>query len=432
MDESHGHAARELPLDRLIIVGVNHRSAGASLRERLFVPEADEPQRLAELRAAGIDEAMVLSTCDRVEIVAALALAGQDGDRLRGLLAAWAGLSPAELDGQDYQYRGAEALRHFFAVAASLDSQMIGEPQVLGQVKDSRRRSVAAGMIGRLLGDVTQAAFAAAKRVRRETPLAEQPVTLAAAALRVARDLHGALERCSALVIGLGEMGELLAGELKAAGLRDLALSHRNQARAELAAHRLRCHLRDWDERAAALVEADIVVSAVGAGRYELTREEIQTVLKKRRYRPMFLIDAAVPGDIEAAVQDLDGAFVYDLGDLERVAHQGKEKREAAAIAAWAVLNEELARFERAQAERVVVPALVGLREHAEALRREVLADGKLDAAAATRLLLGRLLHAPSEVLRQTAVEDQRERAALERALTRLFRLHDEKGDKRE
>jgi glutamyl-tRNA reductase len=402
MDESHGHAARELPLDRLIIVGVNHRSAGASLRERLFVPEADEPQRLAELRAAGIDEAMVLSTCDRVEIVAALALAGQDGDRLRGLLAAWAGLSPAELDGQDYQYG------------------------------DSRRRSVAAGMIGRLLGDVTQAAFAAAKRVRRETPLAEQPVTLAAAALRVARDLHGALERCSALVIGLGEMGELLAGELKAAGLRDLALSHRNQARAELAAHRLRCHLRDWDERAAALVEADIVVSAVGAGRYELTREEIQTVLKKRRYRPMFLIDAAVPGDIEAAVQDLDGAFVYDLGDLERVAHQGKEKREAAAIAAWAVLNEELARFERAQAERVVVPALVGLREHAEALRREVLADGKLDAAAATRLLLGRLLHAPSEVLRQTAVEDQRERAALERALTRLFRLHDEKGDKRE
>lgn len=415
----------------LLIVGVNHRSAGAPLREALFVEEERIPERLAELRDAGLPEAVLLSTCDRVEVLAAVAEPAIEAERLRALFAQWAGVGFEEIDGQSYLLGGDDALRHLFAVAASLDSQVIGEPQVLGQVKESHRLAAAMGLTGGLLEAALQAAYAAAKRVRSETPLAQQPVSLAAAALRVARDLHGDLGRCTALLLGLGEMGELLAGELRAAGLRELTVSHRSEGRAAAAARRLRAHHRPWEELPEALAAADVVVSAVGSGRHLLDRAAVEQALRSRRRRPIFLVDAAVPSDIEPAVENLDGAFVYDLDDLERVAAEGRRSREGASMQAWRVLGEELEAFRRAHAERGAGPAVAALRAHAERLRQEVLAEGPGDAEAATRLLLARLLHEPSEALRRTAAADPAARREMEELLRRLFRLGGGEGEEK-
>ncbi|MEX0759325.1 MAG: glutamyl-tRNA reductase, partial [Tistlia sp.] len=291
------------------------------------------------------------------------------------------------------------------------------------------RAASEAGLGGPLLDRSVQAALQAARKVRGQTPLAERPVTLAAAALRVARDLHGDLGRCSALILGLGEMGEILAAELRNAGVGDLAVCHPQELRARTAAHRLRCHRRSWEEREAALVAADIVVAASGSGRYAIDRELAARVLKRRRRKPLFLVDAALPRDVEPGVEEVDGVFLYDLDDLERLAQAGRSHRESASGAAWRLLEQELRQFRREQAEREGLDALLALRRHGEALRREALAERGGDAAAATRLLLNRLLHDPSEVLRAAAAGDAGERRKLEKALARLFRLAPAKGD---
>jgi glutamyl-tRNA reductase len=416
--------AAELNQADFLVVGVSHRSASAGVRDALFVPENEEAERLAQLRAAGLAEALLLSTCDRVEVLTLSRNAAATEEAVISAFAGWGDLDRVELRAQSYSRAGEEALRHIFAVASSLDSQVLGEPQVLGQVKESHRRAKAAGMVGARLDTALGAAYRAAKRVRGETTLAERPVTLAAAALRVARDLHGDLRRRAALLMGLGEMGELLASELRGAGLAELVVTHPRKARAEAVARRLRCHVSAWEQAAGALAAADVVVSAIGAGGYSISREMAAAALKARRRRPILFVDVAIPGDVEPAVQELEGAFVYDLDDLERLAEQGKRAREAVSDAAWAIIREELEAFRRAHAEREGVPALVAFRQHVEALRQEVLADPSLDAAAATRLLMNRLLHAPSEALRQVAADGgSAERETLERLLARLFDL---------
>ena len=406
---------------RLLVFGVNHRSATVALRERLLIEDIDQPAMLAEIRAAGFDEALVFATCDRLEVVAL----HRDPDAALGplskMFAERAQVAADDLLAQSYHHFADAALRHVFAVAASLDSQVIGEPQVLGQVKESHRQAAAAGSLGTGLETVLQSAYATAKRVRSETPLAERPVSITASALMVARNLHGELARSSALVVGLGEMGELMAMELKEAGVVDLVIMHGSLRRAEAAAHRLRCHFRPWEELAEAVAAADIVVTALGSGRHTVTAPVVEAALKQRRRRPILFLDAAVPGDVEPAVQELDGAFVYDLDDLEGVAREGKAGREATALAAWRVLEEEVSAFLRKRAERAAVPAVAALRKHFEAAREEVLAQGGLDAEAATRLLIKRLLHGPSEALRAVAAGDAEAGRRLERTIESLF-----------
>ncbi len=407
--------------DKLLMVGVNHRTAPARLRDQLFVKPEDQSTVLAEIRAESISEALVVSTCDRVEVLAVADDPAAAEGGLLGVLAGRAGLSAAVLDGQCFRAQGREALAHLFAIAASLESQVIGEPQVLGQLKESHRAAAAEGMIARHLEAVLQAAYAAAKRVRNETAIAQRPVSIAAVAAQLARRVHGDLSRSSALLLGLGEMGELLAGELCSAGVGHLVVAHSSQQRAEAAAHRLGCNYRPWEELAEALAEADTVVAACGTGRYIVTVALAVAALKKRRRRPIFFIDSAVPCDVEPAVGTLDGAFVYDLADLESIVLEGRAGREATSDAARRILDEELSAFLRDQAERDAVPAVVALRHRFEVARESVLAESDLDAAEATRRLINRLLHGPSEALRRAAIDDAAGRDALERAVESLF-----------
>ena len=411
----------ESPVARLLIVGVDHRSAPAGLRDRLLQAAEDLGGRLKEIDSLGVEEACLLATCDRLEIVALHPDLEAGTERLVALQAGWAGLDAADYAPFVAQYRGEEALRHLFGVAASLESQVLGEPQVLGQVKESHRLAAGHGIAGSGLELLMQAAFGAAKRVRNETTIAERPVSMAAVALELVRRLHGEISRCKALLIGLGEMSEVFATELRSAGVAHLAVVHRSPGRAEAVAHRWQAHVRPWEALPEALSEAEIVVSAVGSGDYAISAEMLRKALRQRRQRPIFLIDAAAPCDIEPAVASLSGAFVYDLADLETAVEQGRQARESGAERALAILDEELAAFRSARAERRAVPAVTALRSHFETVRQEVLQNGKLDAEAATRLLVNRLLHDPSETLRRAAAEAASDQDGLERSLRRLF-----------
>jgi len=414
------------PHPAYLIVGVSHRTGTAALRERLFVDEAGQTELLAALRAAGLTEALVLSTCDRTELHAVAGDAARAAAAMREILARQGRVTAADIAAQGYELSGGAALRQLFAVASSLDSVVVGEPQVLGQVKDSQRLSTSLGMMGPQLEAMLRAAYGAAKRVRSETAIGERPVSMAAAAIQMARGVHGDLARCTALLLGGGEMGELMAAQLRQAGLAQLIVLHKSAPRGALIAHRLGGHVRPFDELAAALVDADIVIAALGDERQAVTVAAVRQALRARRQRPMICIDSAVPGDIEAAVHGLDGAFRFDLGDLERLAVEGQSSRAAAADPAWAIVEAEVAAFAAGAAVRQAVPAVVALRRHFERVRDQVVAENPgADAPTVARLLVNRLLHAPSAVLRELAadatVDGGGELMAIERLLTRLF-----------
>ena len=412
-----------------MVVGANHRSSAMSIRDRLFVEDAQVPGVLEKLREAGIGEALVVSTCDRVEIQGLHEDPDAAARRIVEILAGHAELKPSDLDGQTYTLAGDEAVRQIFRVAASLDSLVVGEPQVLGQVKSCHRLAAEAGMTGTALEAILQAAYAAAKRARNETAIGERPVTIAAAAARLAQDLHGDLSKRSGLLIGTGEMGELTAEAMLGEGLGDLVVVHSTMARAEALARELNCHVGDYDDLGRLLDDADIVLTAQGARRHVVTADMMQVAIHRRRRRPVFLVDTSLPGDVDPAINRIDEAFLYDLADLEGVVMDGRASRESEAAKASEIVDAEVEAFLRGRAERVAVPALGDLRGHFEKIREQVLKETGDDAEKATRLLINRLLHAPSEAMRGEAASSTGWPAA-ENVIRRLFGLGGRKADK--
>ncbi len=421
----------------LVVIGANHRSSSLGLRDRLFVEDADLPAFFGKLQDGGIKQAVVLSTCDRVEVHSLCENNGEDPRditrKIVAVLAGHAGLTVEELEGQLYVLHGEEAVRHLFAITSSLDSLVIGEPQVLGQVKAGHRMSRDAGLT-KGLEPFFQAAYVAAKRVRTETEIGRRPVTIAATAVQSVRDLHGDLDRCSGLLIGVGEMGELVAGQLVSSGLGHLTVVHPMENRAGNLARKLECHTAPMDSLAGLLVGADIVLTALGRRQHILSADMVAGALKARRHKPMFLIDTAIPGDIEPAVSRLEEAFLYDLGDLEHISLQGLANREQESKAAWDIVDAEVLKFLHGQAERSGVPVLNRLRAAFEAIRLDALAESNGDAEQATRLLINRLLHAPSEGMRRLGASgnegEKRELDSAERLLGQLFRLDDDDNEK--
>lgn len=417
---------------RPVVVGFTHRTATAALLDRLFVEDGEMTGFLADLRAAGLTQAIVLSTCDRVEVQGAASDPAAFARILLSVFAARSGLGADALGRQVRFLEGDEALRQIFAVAAALDSQVLGEPQVLGQVKEAHRRARDAGLIGPELDSTLQAAYGAAKRARSETALGERPVTLASAAVQVAHDVHGQLTGCAALLVGPGDMGELLIEHFRGAGLKRLTVTGPNAARSEALARQLDCHVAAFEALSEALAPADIVITAAGTGRFSITAAMVDAALRARRRRAMLLLDLGVPADIDPAVEPLDGAFRYDLDDLEHVAMSGRASRETAAADAWAIVDAELAAFARERAGRTAAPAITALRRHFETQRARVLIEAGGDAVRATELLINRLLHEPSEVLRRLAAEaaaDPAARRDAERLLHELFGLNRKPGE---
>ncbi|MEJ2122802.1 MAG: glutamyl-tRNA reductase [Alphaproteobacteria bacterium] len=317
-------AGRQHTPAQLFVVGANHHSSSIMLRDELFVADGAVPEVLRALKAKGVDQAIILSTCDRVEIQAAAPEPAKVAEAAIDVLIKRVPGIADDARRQFYTLAGEDAARHIFAVAASLDSQVIGEPQVLGQVKAGHRLAKAAGMVGPELDGAVQAAFGVAKKIRSETAIGEAPVSMAAAAVQVARDLHGDLKRCSALLLGDGEMGELTAEKMRDAGLAQLTVSLPSAARSQAAARRLECHEAAFETMPALLDASDIVVAALGGRSYSIGPGMIEAALDRRRRKPILLIDAGVPGDIDPAVERIDDAFRFKVrGDgRERDRHR--------------------------------------------------------------------------------------------------------------
>ncbi|MCW8916449.1 MAG: glutamyl-tRNA reductase [Magnetovibrio sp.] len=416
----------ELPKGRPIVVGANHRSSTMMMRDRIFVEDPRVPALLEDMSDQGLGQVILLSTCDRVEVIGI----SQDLATFQKValetLAREGECTVEELQEQTYTLTDEAAVEHIFRVTASLDSLMVGEPQVLGQVKHAHRQAVETDHVRAELETWMQASYATAKRVRTETKIGEGPVSMAASAVQIARDLFGDLSRCKALLVGTGDMGEMIASDLLEMGLSGLTVTHPRKGRADALARDLNAHVADFENFEQLLAESDIVLTAVGTRRFSLTADPVKKALKARRYQPMFIVDAGVPGDVEAQVETLDDAFVYGLGDLEQVALKGRAGREQEAARADEIIKEEVQSFLQTRAERAAVPALTRLRTKFEIAQKKALEDANGDAEKATRLLVGRLLHDPSEAMRRIAADDEAAWARLEFAMERLFNLNEE------
>lgn len=414
------------PPDRPFAVGASFRTADSRIRDRLFIEPGAIPDLLQDGKKAGLTSLMALSTCDRVELI------GTAGDVETACRSAEA-LLRTRLDGVSateafYRLYDTDAVRHVFRIASALDSQMVGESQILGQFKDAVQASTEAGFLHGELDRLTQAGFSLAKRVRSTTRIGEGAVSAAAAAVKVAQDLHGSMKRCRALLVGLGETGWLIAEQFQRAEIGTLDLTGPSR-RTEREAARRGLPFRGFDDLDQALALSDIVITAAGQGRYLVDRDGLAKALSARRSKPILVIDAGIPADVDPAVDSLADAFLYTLEDVERLAEKGQLDRKAEALEAEAMVESAVADWRRGQAEREGVPGLVALREHFDRLRDEVLMrHPNAGPEEATRLLVNRLLHEPSERLRAIAGDgaaaDLRDTITVNRVLERLFDLH--------
>jgi glutamyl-tRNA reductase len=403
-----------------LIVGVNHRTGPQLLRERLQGDAGDVLRLLGRCREAGIAQAMAVATCDRCEVWCVTPDASVVQSTLAGLLAEAGGVTEAEIAPRLHALTDAAALRYVFAVAASLESQIVGEPQVLGQVKESQQLAQRAGMSGPELDRILEAAYQAAKRVRHETGIAGRSVSMAACAVSVLRRMHGDVSGLGGLLIGDGDMAELIFEQVSATGMKRWTMVHPQERRARSWAERNHSHWRPFGELREALAASDLVVSALDLGAELVSVDMVKAALKARKRRPILLIDSGVPGDMDSRIADLDDAFLYTLDDLERLAMAGRQHRASEAEEAWRIVDQSVASFRRQLTEQEAAPVIADLHRHFEQHRAEVLAQPGIDAAEATRRLVNRLLHHPSVALKAAAPAKD-----LEAALRRLFGLND-------
>jgi len=417
----------------IVLVGLNHQSAPVAVREQVAFQNGQLGPALRRLMDLdGVHEGTIVSTCNRVEVIAC----GADATRLSGLLPRFlAGehdLAEAALAGHLYTHADREAVRHLFRVAASLDSMVVGEPQILGQLKQHYAAAAEVGASGRVLHRCFHKSFSVAKRVRSETGIAEKAVSVASAAVELARGIFDRLAGKSAMLLGAGAMGELTARHLLAQGVGSLMVANRTFERAIDVARALGGMPVPWDGLSRTLPLADLIIGAASGDDFLLGPSALEDALRERRRRPIFVIDLAVPRAIDPAVNALDGVYLYDIDDLEGVIADNRGSLAAAAAKAETIVEAEVDAFWGWFTGLDVVPTIVALRDKLEALRqreleRTLAALGELDPKhrqAVERLsvaLVNKILHVPVTTLRRHQA-DRAESFYIE-AARRLFRL---------
>ncbi|OSM00408.1 glutamyl-tRNA reductase [Magnetofaba australis] len=420
---------------KIAAVGLNHNSAPVALREKLSFPEERLPESLAQL--VGLEqvcEGVILSTCNRVEIYLAAHDVQTAVEQTRIWLAHSHDLSLDELNPHLYINLEEEAVRHGFRVASSLDSMVLGEPQILGQMKKAYQHAVAQQSVGAILNRFFQHAFQTAKRVRNETAIAENAVSVSFAAVELSRKIFGELNGHSCLLIGAGEMCELAARHLVANGIDKVFVTNRTLERAQNLAAQFDGHAFPMEKLAENLHRADIIISSTGSTVYLVDAPMVKKALKERRQRPMFFIDIAVPRDLDPEIGDVDSAFLYDMDDLNQIVEQNRQERAEAAQAAENIVSEEIPGLLKWISALEVAPTIKALRAHAEGVRDEVLEkqlrgwetlsdDDRARIEKLTRLLVNKILHNPSEQLRLAAHEPDGDQITA--ATRRLFKLDD-------
>lgn len=417
---------------RLFAVGVSHHTAPVELREAVDFARKGVDAAIAALVARGIgDETVVLSTCNRAEIYA---VSDSDAavDAVSRFFSEYHGIDAAALQDHLYCRRGSDAARHLFRVAAGLDSLVVGEPQILGQVKAAYTTASDMQRTGTVTHRLFHSAFAVGKRVRSETGLAEGAVSVSYAAIELAKKIFGELSGLSVLILGAGEMAELTGVHLRAQQIKHITIASRTLASAEALARQLSGEAIPWQELSRALAAADIVVTATGATDPVLTRSLVDDAMRQRRQRPLFVIDIALPRDVEAAVGDLDQVFLYHMDDLQSIVSENLARRESELASAEAIVDQEVSRFVAWLQSREIIPTVVALRRRFEEIRQSELRrlepklaslppDARARVEEITRLMFEKLLLTPTENLKGTA--DDANGAAYAEALHRLFAL---------
>jgi len=399
---------------KILLTGVNHKTAPVELREQLAIA----PERLSEatrslLEFPGVNEAMILSTCNRVELLACHEANSPD---LLGFLQSFLGVDTRSLRPHTYEYRETEAVQHLFRVASSLDSMVVGEPQILGQVKESYAAARSVGAVQTHLEKLLQSTFIVAKKVRNETQIGSSSVSIASVAVDLAKKIFGSLEGKKVMLVGAGKMSELAARHLMQQGADSLLVTNRTHDRAIRLAQNFQGHAVRFDDLYGTADQADIIITSTGSQEYIFRREHAQQFLHKRRNRPMFFIDIAVPRDVDPKMNRVEGVFLYDIDDLQSVSASHLDERTREAQRAEAIITEEVTRFQRRTQALNAGPMIVDLQNTAEEMRQSELRrlqarlqslspEQQAAVESLTRGLMNKFLHLPMQAIKTAALE---------------------------
>ena len=418
----------------LAVIGLNHKTAPVNIRERVTFPANNEGNLTRSiLSLPGVLEAIIVSTCNRSEVIAQCDPVDKVVETILDTIAVIHGVDRQILGRHCYTWIGDDAVRHVFRVACSLDSMILGEPQILGQVKDSFRRDSAANTIGPTLSRLMHRAFFTAKRVRNETGIGVAAVSVAYAAVELAKKILGDLKDKSVLLIGAGEMAELTARHLIGQVMSPICVANRTFENACTLADEFGGEALRFERLSGALAKADIVISSTGACDAVIKATDVKNVMKTRKYRPMFLIDIAVPRDIEAQVNDIDGVYLYNIDDLQAVVSENLGERMNEALKAEEIVDDEVKKFMDWAKTLDLSPTIVALREKLETIRNGEISrmNGKLSKLddgqreileIITRSIINKIAHDPISFLKKTKSTSRREVNA--DIVQRVFNLH--------
>ena len=399
----------------LFVAGLNHRTAPVAVREQLAL-EADKLREiLTDVFATGVlSEVLILATCNRVEVYGVADAPGEARARAFRRLCQQRGVELSGLEPMLYTKTDAEAVQHAFRVASSLDSMILGEPQILGQVKEAFATAQSCQTLGPTLHGLWTKAFAVAKKVRTETDVARHAVSVSFAAVELARKIFGGLEGRTVLLVGAGEMGELAARHLVEQGAFPIYVANRTWSRAQHLARALAATAVPFADLEATMATVDIVVTSTGAPEPIIWREAVQRVMQLRRSRPLFFVDIAVPRDVEAGVNELENVFRYDIDDLKQVVDANLREREREAQRAEAMIRNEVERFAAGRRDQEIVPTIVSLRERIESIRQAEVAkalsrmpeaspETRQTLEALSNAIVNKILHVPITKLRESS-----------------------------
>ncbi|MBW6521219.1 MAG: glutamyl-tRNA reductase [Desulfoarculaceae bacterium] len=405
--------------DMILLFGVNHKTTPLAVREKLAVGNGYEGPLQALHSITGCKECYLLSTCNRVEIVV-VAQAGSQVEEAIATLLFGDSVAPEQRQDYLYIYRNHEAVHHLFMVSTSLDSMIVGEAQILGQLKEAYRHASEHKCTGPILNKLLHKSFSVAKRVRSETRIGASAVSISYAAVELAKKIFGNLEDKNVLLVGAGEMAELAAEHLVSQGVRKVVVANRTLARAMDLAKRFNGSAVSLDELFSQLEQADIVISSTGAPNIILHKKDVKPIMQARRNQPIFFIDIAVPRDLDPELNDLDNVYLYDIDNLQNVVETNKSERDKEAVKARRIVDEEALKFEHWIDSLAVVPTIAALRKKADEIcrielertmcRLQHLSPEEQKAIEKMAMAISsRLLHGPVSFLKNESCKEQDE-----------------------
>ncbi len=415
----------------IFLVGLSHKTAPVELREKISFAEEAIPEGLEKLRAQSIPESIILSTCNRVEILGECENSGKGIEIIKNFLATEHGVALADLEPHLYLREGDEAIRHIFRVASSLDSMMVGEPQILGQFKNAFTVASEAKATGIILNRLMHKAFSVAKRVKTETGIARSAVSISYAAVELAKKIFDDLTDKTVMLIGAGEMCELAAKHLMQNGAKKMLVTNRTYSRAVELAQEFNGSAIRFENFIESLIRTDIIISSTGASHYILHHHDVKEVIHQRRNKPIFMIDIAVPRDLDPEINKIDNVYLYDIDNLQAVIDTNIEERQKEAEKADDIVIQEVQTFGRWLASLKVTPMIVLLRERLEQIRKEefnktlprlngISEKERKAIESMSMAIINKVLHGPMKALKSGNPE---EKETLMEVLRDIFRL---------